>query len=359
MEPLKDRYDEIYISAMIRMFSMLYPAFPGERFHALIYDDQWDGRELKERMGHIAECLHATLPENYREALAILEKAAPSLGGFEGMFVPQFVASYGMDDWDASLPALAHFTQFGSSEFAIRPFILADPQRVMELMLRWASHENYHVRRLASEGCRPRLPWAMALPDFKKDPSLIFPILEQLRDDPEEYVRRSVANNLNDISKDHPGLILDLTEKWLGANKNRDKLLKHACRTLLKAGDERAMALFGFGKPEGVTVSTPSFAQDQIAIGENLHFSFVIHCAQSVHLRLEYAVIYAKAKGKRSRKVFKISERDYPEGETSIQRKQAFRDLTTRKHYPGEHGLEILVNGHTMAETPFQVTVQH
>ncbi len=352
-EPLKNRYNAEYIQRLADEIVAVAPQFPAAEFTALVLDEDWEERELKQRMYHVTSCLHETLPEDYRTALAILKQVAPCFGGFEGMFIPEFVERFGMHDWDTSVPALALLTRYGSSEFAVRPYIKKDSQRMMAAMLTWAEDENHHTRRLASEGCRPRLPWAMALPDFKKDPSPILPILEKLKDDPEEYVRRSVANNLNDIAKDHPGLVLSIAEKWLGANGPRDRLVKHACRTLLKAGNAKAMALFGFGPPQGVTVS--QLQVGAIRMGETAHFSFVLSCLKPCRLRLEYAIEYVKAGAKKSTKIFKISERDYALGSTSIKRHQAFRDLSTRKHYPGEHGLAIHINGVPMAEVRFAV----
>ncbi len=180
-----------------------FSGFDKAKFLRLINDKQWKSRELKEKMRHTTVCLHETLPDNFREALDSLRKIAPGVKGFEGMVLPDYVEVYGQDDWDASLPALGLFTKYASSEFAIRPFLDKDPDRAMVWMLSLAEDDDERVRRFASEGCRPRLPWAMALPKFKKDPSPILPVLEKLKDDTSEFVRRSVANNLNDISKDN------------------------------------------------------------------------------------------------------------------------------------------------------------
>ena len=222
-----------------------YPEFDKEKFLNLIFNDEWKSKELKEKMRHTTICLHKTLPENYKKALAILIEIAPFIKGFEAMSLPDYVEVYGMENWDLSLPSLTHFTKYSSSEFAIRPFLAKDPEKVMAYVSEWAEDKNEKVRRFASEGCRSRLPWAMALPKFKKDPSLIIPILEKLKNDDSEFVRRSVANNLNDISKDHPDLVLDISKKWYGKSEKTDRLIKHACRSMLKAGNKRALLLFG------------------------------------------------------------------------------------------------------------------
>ena len=213
---LKDHYNQAYIDKLGKEINRHYPAFNTENFSTLIFDKQWSTKELKERMKHISTCLHGCLNLPLQGALPILKKAAPNFGGFEAMFFPDYVERYGAKHWALSLPALAYFTQFSSSEFAVRPFILANQKKMMAQMEQWSKHENEHVRRLASEGCRPRLPWAISLPPFKQNPSTILPILENLKRDPSLYVRRSVANNLNDISKDNPQITLEFASTWWG-----------------------------------------------------------------------------------------------------------------------------------------------
>lgn len=336
-----------------------YPEFNKKNFLELVQDDQWDSLELKDKMHHTARCLHQTLPDSYPEALDILMKAAPYVKGFEAMVLPDFVEIYGMGDWDLSLPALGHFTRFSSSEFAIRPFLDQDPERTMEFMHQWAGHEEEMVRRLASEGSRPRLPWAMALPKFKKDPSPIIPILEKLKDDPSETVRRSVANNLNDISKDNPDIALDTCEKWFGKSKNTDALVKHALRSLLKAGNKRALILFGFCDPSQVKIENLEITEKSkpVRIGDDVYFTFdmLVNTEKESKLRLEYAVYYMKANGKLSKKVFQVIEKVYAPGQYSFKRKQSFKNMTTRKHHPGEHQLAIIVNGEEKAKISFML----
>jgi len=334
-----------------------YPAFDKEKFLGLVFDKNFDKKELKERMRHTTECLHKVLPKSYPRALEIIKKAAPQIAGFESLCLPDFVELYGMEDWELSLPALKHFTRYSSSELAIRPFIARDPKRVMAFMSELADDKNKNVRRFASEGCRPRLPWAMVLPGFKKDPGLILPVLEKLKDDESEFVRRSVANNLNDISKDHPGLALDICEKWYGHSHKTDGIVKHACRTLLKAGNKRALILFGFSDPANMDVEHLKLDSQKIRIGQNLHFSFelALNEKKKNRIRLEYVIHYVKAKGKVSKKVFQIIEKEYEPGKHKISRKQSFMDMTTRKHYPGKHQIAIMVNGVEKARESFDL----
>ena len=358
-ERLKDRFfSEQFILNLSKAIQDVYPGFNRKNFQQLVTVSDWKEKELKQKMRHTTECLAETLPAEYSDALKILLDVAPGFNDFDAMVFPDFVECYGLDAWDLSLPALEHFTRYSSSEFAIRPFIIHDPERVMQLMYRWAEDENLHVRRLASEGCRPRLPWAIALPDFKKDPSPILPVLEALKNDPSEYVRKSVANNLNDISKDHPNTVLDLCERWYGNSRNTDWIIKRACRTLLKAGDKRAMALFGFGNPDQVSVNNLVFDRNRLTIGEDLLICFQMNLGteDSQNIRLEYALEFVKARGNRSRKVFQISETSFRPGKHNLQKKHSFRDLSTRKHYPGEHVIAIIVNGDEKIRSSIDLT---
>lgn len=352
-EPLKNIF---FTSESLQKFTeairLVFPEFDKEGFLTLIQTSEWEGMELKERMRHTTLCLGKTLPQNYRQALDILIKAAPLVKGFEAGSLPDYVEVFGMEDWEYSLPALKYLTRFFSAEFSVRPFLDSNPKRAMILMMECAGDEDENVRRFASEGCRPRLPWAMALPKFKKDPGPILAILEKLKDDPSEFVRRSVANNLNDISKDHPDVVLALAERWLGQSERTDWIVKHACRTLLKSGDVRAMRLFGFGDPSRLHIKNLRFSRDKAAVGQDIHFLFdlIVEEKEPCKVRLEYRVDYARAGGKLARKIFQISENSYTPAVYSFKRKQTFQDMSTRKHYPGEHRIAIIVNGEVKAE---------
>ena len=357
MEPLKYIYNQAYFNNLTAKFKAHLPSFPVQQFMETIHDAEWENRELKDRMRHITQSVHQTLNLPFGKSVSLLRKLIEEGNGLANMWFPDYIEVYGLEHPEISLPALAHFTQFASSEFAIRPFILQDEAGTMKQMLEWSNNNNYHIRRLASEGCRPRLPWAVALPPFKKDPSLILPILENLKDDSEEYVRRSVANNLNDIAKDHPQLVLETGTKWFGASVNRDRLVKHALRTLLKQGNSDALQLFGFAPLDEVQVNHLEIHSHPLKIGQDLHFSFTLINSgnASYKVRLEYAIDYLKKTGKYGKKVFKISESQYDPGATVIRRKQGFKDLTTRKHNPGIHVLRIILNGEEKAQLPFEL----
>jgi len=312
---------------------------------------------LKERMHHTTVCLHQVLPPSFGEALMIIKEAAPLVQGFEALCLPEYVAKYGTDHRHLSLPALCFLTRFLSSEMAIRPFLAQNSKKTMPYLLAWAEDKNEHVRRLASEGCRPRLPWAVALPEFKKDPGLIFPILEKLKNDPSDYVSRSVANNLNDISRYHPQHVVDFCDRWYGHSDLTDKIVKHALRTLLKKGNKRAMMLFGFADPENLLVDNLRVSEKQIPIGGELHFSLQLNntSPETKKVRLEYAINYVKLGTRRSRKVFQICEREFNSGSHALRRKHSMANMTTRTHYPGNHDLAINVNGIEKAKISFEL----
>lgn len=355
-EKLKDiLIPDDQIIKLAESISRIFPEFDVQKFIAIVLDSQWAERELKQKMRHITECLHQMLPSDYPESIRILEQIAPQFKSFLALSFSDFAECYGLDDWDISMNALAKFTSSCSSEFGVRPFLDKDPKRAMQYFYRWAEDESASIRRLSSEGCRPRLPWGMGLPKFKKDPRLIIPILEKLKSDPEELVRRSVANNLNDISKDHPALVLDLCERWKGQTPDIDRIIKHACRTMLKDGSKRALILFGFANPELLTVTKLITDKQNLLIGEHLSFSFILsnNSGKAQKIRLEYRVHYMKSGGKTSAKIFQISEGKFSTGDHLITKKQAFTDFTTRTHYTGEHRIEIVVNGEAKAETRF------
>jgi 3-methyladenine DNA glycosylase AlkC len=334
------------------------PQFDRQAFLTLVLSDGWEERELKDRMRHVTRCLHQTLRHDFPAAVEILKKVAPSLRGFYPFVCSDFVECYGQEYWDLSMPALAFFTQFGSSEFAVRPFIARDPARAMAVLLSWADDPNPHVRRLASEGCRPSLPWGMDLPMFQQDPTPILPILEKLKDDQSEYVRKSVANNLNAISKDHPDLVLDIAERWYGHSARTDWIVRHGLRTLLKAGNQRALALLGVAERERVRVERLTLDRSTLPIGEELHYHFRLHVGGETpcQVRLELAVDYVRSRGQLSRKIFAIRTGRFAPGRHVIARRLSFVDRSTRQHHPGRHHLTIIANGVEMAEASVQLT---
>ena len=252
--------------------------------------------------------------------------------------------------------ALERFTQKSSSEFAIRSFLLSDPERVMRQMGIWSQHPNEHVRRLASEGCRPRLPWGVSLPIFKHDPTLVISVLDRLKADPSLYVRKSVANNLNDIAKDHPTVVLEAVRRWKGVCSHTDWIIRQGCRTLIRKADPEVMELFGYANPNDVssleTCASLSVLPSKLGIGESceLKYELCIRERAPVHICIEFGIDFVKAKGNTSRKLFLLSDKTVSGGtRLTGTRTHNWSDLTTRRHYPGEHRIALLVNGHEVA----------
>ncbi|EAS42049.1 hypothetical protein P3TCK_12079 [Photobacterium profundum 3TCK] len=305
-------------------------------------------------MTHTAKVLHHFLSDDFGEATETIKQLIDNLRlagikeeSIEFMFFPEYISVYGIDKYEESISAFEFITQFTSCEFAVRPYILKYEEKMLTQMVQWSKHPNNKVRRLASEGSRPRLPWAMALPSLKKNPMPIFPILDTLKNDSCEVVRRSVANNLNDISKDNPNFVIETAQKWLGYTKETDALIKHASRTLLKQGEPKTLQLFGFDS-KNIMLSNFDILTPNVKIGDALEFSFSITNVNKTckTLRLEYGLYYKKNNGDLSRKVFKISEREIePNKVYKINRKQSFKLITTRKFHTGTHQLSIIING--------------
>jgi 3-methyladenine DNA glycosylase AlkC len=340
---------------------MILPKFNGKAFQKQVCDPQWPDLELKARVRRVAKMLRPHLPESYSGAIDQLMPMVKHLQqrggvGFAYLFLADFVEEFGLDDLQVSMHAMAEITQVMSCEFAVRPFLMRYPKEMMAQMLAWAQHPNHHVRRLASEGCRPRLPWGSALGFLKKDPAPIFPILEILKTDASEYVRRSVANNLNDISKDHPTLILKVAQGWVGQHPETDKLLKHALRGLLKKGDPMALGLFGFQALEDVAVENLR-CQTKVAIGGDWEFSFdlLVEGKDAQQLRLEFGIDYMKANGVANRKIFQLREGIFEPGRHRFTKRHSFLERTTRKHHVGLHAVAVLVNGIELGKVEFSV----
>ena len=355
---LKNLYNEAYLSLLTSTLTQYFHSFDEKLFFMSIYDKDWKNRELKARMHHIANTLGTLLPNHYEEAIKILKCTFSDMNfsyGLENMIFQDFVAIYGHNHFTISMDALAHFTVHSSSEFAIRTFLLKYPQETMQQMQLWAKSQNEHHRRLASEGCRPRLPWATQLPLFINDPSPILVILELLKEDTSKYVQKSVANNLNDISKDNPKIVIKLLQKWIGTTKQSDWILKHGARTLLKNSNREVLQLFGFHTPQ-VTLTDMLFTKE-VKKGTQLDFSFTLHSAQNLgKLRIEYAILFLRKNRQHNKKVFHLAEGEYIKTQKSFHKSYSFKPITTRNYYEGEHTLQIIINGTMLKEVTFFLT---
>lgn len=375
-EPLKNLYnaDSIHkiISELQQFTEIDERAFVFDTFDNPI----WDNLELKPRMKQIAIAIENQLTNNYGDdfgakAEIIIKYSKYLLGDAEEnmnfiyMFLPDYIEVNGINHFEISMAAFEEITKFTSCEFAIRPFILKYPQ-TLEQLYKWSNHPNAMVRRLASEGSRPRLPWGMALPIYKKDPTPIIPILDNLINDPSETVRRSVANNLNDICKDNPNIALEISKKWLNLNSNQSpnsenvsKLVKHGLRTLLKSGNQDALEIFGIKHEDLFSISEFQLDKNEVMLGEKLYFEFNLRNNKGEKpskVRVEYVIYFQKSNGKLSPKVFQIGEYNLQPNESkSISRGHLFRDFTTRKHYLGLHKISIKLNGQEVSELNFEL----
>lgn len=314
---------------------------------------------IMERVRHIADALKCALPSDYSLAVTILRAMMPALKpGFQAIAVTEFVARNGLTDFALSMEALTQLTRFGSAEFAVRPFIEKDAASALGFMLQWADDDNEHVRRLASEGSRPRLPWAPRVSALKDDPTLAIDILEKLKADPSLYVRKSVANHLNDISKDRPDWLLDRLEAWPSDNVHTTWIIRHALRTLIKKGDLRALALIGASEKADIALQNFSITPPLIHLGSKIILSARLQSIASVKQRLvvDYRIHYCRGGGKTAAKVFKWRSVELEAGkQITLEIQQTIRDFSTRRHTAGAHKVELIVNGQTVATTMFEI----
>ncbi len=371
MEPFKNLISEEIVTLCAWHLGKQIPAFDALAFTSSILP-MLSQLELKQRVKLISENMLAVLPEDVQRRNAILvgmlhpdknnhASASSSKEGLCGWGVwplTDVIGQSGLDDFDDSMRALREITMRGTSEFDVRPFIEADPDRALSIILDWTHDENEHVRRLASEGSRPRLPWGMRLKALMTDPSRTRPILDALRDDPSEYVRRSVANHLNDIAKDHPDFVVDIAENWMkGATKDREKLIRHACRSLIKQGDERTLAVFGV-LPPAIRDPEIFIVTDTVILGEKLGFEVTLSSRKTdpQKLLIDYVIHHRKANGSLSAKVFKWRQMVLGPGETTkLRREHAIRPITTRKYYAGQHFLSLRINGRDFGKSDFDL----
>lgn len=373
-------YNEQFFDKFTKDLKLVIHDFDPCDFVSQVMDHQWEKREYKQRIMHMATVLQKFLPADYREAIAkileLLDYVKNTLPDFSkiddknfgllaleyGPVLDKYVEQYGMGDYETSVKAIERITQFTSCEFATHSFIIKYHDKMMEQMLSWSKHEHWGVRRLASEGCRPRLPWAAALPKLKDNPAPIIPILENLKNDPSRFVRLSVANNLNDIAKDNPETVIELAKRWKGESKEVEWVIKHGCRTLLRQGNPEVMKLFGFGSIKGIGIEKFRVLTPAVQVGESLEFSFNLlnNNHRPTKIRLEYGVYYRKADGTLSRKVHKISEKDYAGSSlTQITRKHSFRVVTTRRFHPGLHRVAVIINGKEFEKHDFELIDKH
>ncbi|WP_339465331.1 DNA alkylation repair protein [Pseudomonas lurida] len=355
---LKELFNLERLQHIASEMTAVYPAFDAKGFLKHAKAGLAD-LSVMQRMARVSESLHAVIPLDYPQTLKVLYALAPRLNSaFVSLFLPHFVASYGRDDFKRSMAALKYFTTFGSAEFAIRYFLLHDFQRTLAVMQEWSRDDNEHVRRLASEGSRPRLPWSFRLVEVQANPELCASLLDNLKADSSLYVRKSVANHLNDITKDHPDWVLGLIEGWNLENPHTAWIARHALRSLIKQGNTRALTVMGAGAKAEVQIHHLQVTPAVINLGERINLSFTLESTAAAPQKLvvDYAIDYVKSAGHSAAKVFKLKAFTLAAGEHHrISRGQHIRELTTRKHYPGKHTVHVLINGEKLASVDFEL----
>lgn len=366
-ELLRDVFSNKHVEALAVRLKGAHPRLDKESFVRLALENSGQNNYAA-RLEQIVESLRKYLPENYEHALRILiDSLTEELEitdefkfrneHFINLAQCRYVSKYGLEHFSLSMDALKIMTTRFTAEYDIRYFLEKYPEQSLELMKLWTEDENVHVRRLASEGSRPRLPMGRRNRLFVKDPSPIIPILEKLKNDPALYVRRSVANSINDISKDHPDLAADIAERWLSEGFTDSKwVCTHAMRTLFKQGHKKALAISGYPEPEGVNIWGLNIRYTALNVGDDLEFTFVMDntSQKDISVMIDYEIMFVKSSGKLSPKVFKLKKTFIKAGEViNVSGKYPFRQRTTRNYYTGRHLLRIIVNGRRSAPAAF------
>ncbi len=368
-EPLKLFFSPSLIRRLAADVVRVHPAFPMGTFVKRACAGL-EALELLDRGKHIAHALAAHLPERYPEAIEILlqslgpEHPSEELIG-AGMapffYLPHtvFVAERGLDHFDLSMRAQYELTKRFSAESSIRPYIAKYPERTFGVLRDWTRDRNSHVRRLVSEGTRLRLPWAPRVPWLEANPERVLELLELLKDDPTTLVRRSVANNLNDLGKVRPDLLTRTCDSWLqDPSDERRALVEHALRSAVKRGNPDALQLLGYGKMASVSLENVRFDPPRVAIGRRVSICFALRSRSRAkqNVLVDIAIHFVKANGQTARKVFKIKRIVLPpRGRVELQTGVSMAVHTTRTPYTGLHAVDVIVNGKSQRAGSFEV----
>ena len=366
-EPLKNYFGPEVAARIAGMIEKVDGAFPAKAFLTDALDG-YEALELTPRARQIGRALGRHLPQGYERAVEILIASlgprleVAELTGIDVfVYLPHvyFVAEFGVEHFEASMRAQYELTQRFTAEYSIRVFLERYPERTLARLLDWAVDPNVHVRRLVSEGTRPRLPWAPRLRAFQHNPQPVLELLELLKDDPELLVRRSVANNLNDIGKDNPAALIETCRRWMrDAPTQRRWLIRHALRSAVKRGDPAALEILGYLPAVAVSVRDVHIAPAMVPIGESVTVSVELanDGASTEQLLVDLRVHFVKANGRASPKVFKITELGLEPGESArLAKTISLAQHTTRTHYPGRHRVEVLVNGRASGAQTFDI----
>lgn len=365
---VRDYFHPKAVNDLSDRIKKVYPIFDKEGFRNFI-NPKLPSLTYSERLNLIVEAQEKFLPKDFSKAAEIVVQSllgaygSDELDGAMTRFIvctkAVYISNNGLDHFDISMNALYEITKRLTAEWGVRAFFIKYPEKTLAIFKKWAKDKDPHVRRLVSEGSRPYLPWGKKLVQFEKDPKPTLELLELLKNDPSEYVRRSVANHLNDHAKKHPDLVVDTLKRWQSesSDKNRMRLIKHATRTLLKQGHAGALELLGYKKGAKVTVKN-LVGDKKVKVGEYLNFSFDLQSIgkKKQPLMIDYVIYYQKKDGSLSPKVFKLTTKDLGAGvELSFTKKQSFKVITTRKFHLGLHRLAIQVNGEELAIVDFEL----
>jgi 3-methyladenine DNA glycosylase AlkC len=364
---LKDLYSSEFYAEFTAIASTALPNFSDQEFVKRIFTEEFKSMELKQRIRHTAKTLAYFLPTNFQDAAPLLSNLSTSIKqaigknqSFQYIFLADYIQEYGVNHFDESMKAIETVTQLSSCEFAIRPFLERYFEETLLQMQQFALHSDVNVRRFASEGCRPRLPWGLGVPALKKHPQKIVPILNSLKYDASEYVRRSVANNLNDISKDHKEYFIQTVTEWQKESEHVVDIVRHASRTLLKQGNKEIGTMFGL-KDDVLKLKNWEVLTPEISVGDSMEFSVEIEnpLIEDVNARIEYVLYFLLKNGEFGKKVFMISTQTLEAKTTKvISKSHSFKPITTRTYYGGEHKISIQINGVESAQKPFRLKMK-
>lgn len=369
MEPFKNAFSYPNARRIAECLKRAHPAFSIPRFSKGL-EEALEHLELKQRMQLIADRIEAGLPEDPRVMFPVLTAALAPDGsdntGLRGFLVwplTEIIARRGLEHFGESMAALCEMTRVFTGEFAIRPFLRAHTERTLKQLHDWCRHPDENVRRLVSEGSRPLLPWGGNLPELLEPPYPTLLLLEKLRLDPSDYVRLSVSNHLNDFSKHHPSLVIGTLARWRKEHPDDprlNKLARHACRTLLKAGHPAAMELHGYGSAKSLELEVFELTGKSVKLGDSLEYRLVVRNATRRPLKVmfDYAILHRKANGSLSPKVFKGRIRELAPGERwEITGRHSIKRVTTRVYHAGLHGFEPHLNGRIFPALEFMLKV--
>lgn len=355
----KNMINDAVVKKIAASISSVYPDFESKKFIKM----ELGPHELKARVLLITKNLKTYLPDEYPEALAILLKAMEKgdLNGFALWPFSEYISQFGLEHFDESMKGMYQLTQRFTSEWAIRPYFIKDHKKVLKYFTKWAGDKNHHVRRWVSEGSRPLLPWGQKLPLFIMDPTHTLQLLDKLKFDDELYVRKSVANHLNDISKNHPQVVIEMLRLWQKDARESDLaklqwITRHALRTLIKRGHPGALKFMGVDGKAAVKIENLKADKKKYKLHDDLNFRFTMTSTSksSQKIIIDYAIDFMKANGKKGKKVFKLKTMELgAKDSVEVKKKHSLKPITTMKYYPGLHHVYLQVNGHVLGQIDF------